>query len=206
MGQGNLPFLFVQISSFESPQENWGIIRDSQRRALAVATTGMAVTLDIGQRDNVHPPDKQTVGARLALAARALAYGETGLEFSGPLYRQTTRKAAPWKSGSITRKAYTAAVGNSKALRWQARMATLLLPQLRFKAHRCWFHRPKSLSQSRSVTPGRASPMPTYTTAFPCRRPRSLPRYRDLPAQKNGGIPYLLTRYEMPPILNRGFR
>src|ERR1700677_2804238 len=90
--QGNLPFLFVQISSFESPKENWGLIRDSQRRALHVANTGMAVTLDIGQRDNVHPPDKQTVGARPALAGRAVAYGETGLEWSGPLYRQTTRQ------------------------------------------------------------------------------------------------------------------
>jgi sialate O-acetylesterase len=56
--------------------------------------TGMAVTLDVGQRDNVHPPDKQTVGARLALAGRAVAYGETGLEYSGPLYRQTTRHEA----------------------------------------------------------------------------------------------------------------
>jgi sialate O-acetylesterase len=91
-GQGNLPFLFVQISSFDSPPENWGLIRDSQRRTLDVANTGMAVTLDIGQRDNVHPPDKQTVGARLALAGRALAYGETGLEYTGPLYRQTTRQ------------------------------------------------------------------------------------------------------------------
>jgi sialate O-acetylesterase len=91
-GQGNLPFLFVQISSYDAPPENWGLIRDSQRRSLHVANTGMAVTLDIGQRDNVHPPDKQTVGARLALAGRAVAYGETGLEFSGPLYRQTTRR------------------------------------------------------------------------------------------------------------------
>jgi sialate O-acetylesterase len=90
--QGNLPFLFVQISSFESPAENWGLIRDSQRRSLDVTNTAMAVTLDIGQRDNVHPPDKQTVGARLALAGRALAYGETALEFQGPLYRQTTRE------------------------------------------------------------------------------------------------------------------
>jgi sialate O-acetylesterase len=93
-GQGNLPFLFVQISSFESSEEDWGVIRDSQRRALAVANTAMAVTLDIGQRDNVHPPDKQTVGARLALAGRAVAYAETGLEFSGPLYRQTTREGS----------------------------------------------------------------------------------------------------------------
>ena len=93
-GQGNLPFLLVQISSFDSTGENWGIIRDSQRRALHVADTGMAVTLDIGQRDNVHPPDKETVGARLALAGRALAYGEAGLEFSGPLYRQATREGS----------------------------------------------------------------------------------------------------------------
>ena len=90
--QGNLPFLFVQISSFESPRENWGLIRDSQRRTLQVTNTGMAVTLDIGQRDNVHPPDKQTVAARLVLAARALAYGEPTLAFNGPLYRQTTRE------------------------------------------------------------------------------------------------------------------
>ena len=90
--QGNLPFLFVQISSFESPQQNWGLIRDSQRRSLQVTNTGMAVTLDIGQRDNVHPPDKQTVAARLVLAARALAYGEPTLAFNGPLYRQTTRE------------------------------------------------------------------------------------------------------------------
>jgi sialate O-acetylesterase len=93
-GQGNLPFLFAQISSFVSPGENWGEIRDSQRRSLDVANTAMAVTLDIGQRDNVHPPDKQTVGARLALGARALAYGEETLVFSGPLYRQTTREGA----------------------------------------------------------------------------------------------------------------
>ena len=64
--------------------------------------------LDIGQRDNVHPPDKQTVAARLALAARALAYGEPALAFNGPLYRQTTREPGSLRSGSITRKAYTA--------------------------------------------------------------------------------------------------
>jgi sialate O-acetylesterase len=49
----------------------------------------MVVTTDIGDPDNVHPADKQTVGARLALAARALAYGEN-VEYSGPLFRQAT--------------------------------------------------------------------------------------------------------------------
>jgi sialate O-acetylesterase len=87
---GNFPFLYVQISNFYSPRENWGMLRDEQRRTLAVANTAMAVTLDVGDRDNVHPADKQTVGARLALAARALVYGEPQLEYSGPLFHTAT--------------------------------------------------------------------------------------------------------------------
>ncbi|MGC1300429.1 MAG: sialate O-acetylesterase [Alloacidobacterium sp.] len=87
--EGNFPFLYVQISNFYSPNEDWGQLRDQQRRALDVANTAMAVTLDVGDRDNVHPADKQTVGARLALAARAIVYGEPQLEYSGPLFRTT---------------------------------------------------------------------------------------------------------------------
>jgi sialate O-acetylesterase len=88
--QGNFPFLFVQIANFTSnPTEDWAVIREAQRRSLSVANTAMVVTADIGDPDNVHPADKQTVGARLALAARALAYGES-VEYSGPLFRQAT--------------------------------------------------------------------------------------------------------------------
>ncbi len=88
--QGNFPFLYVQISSFTStPQEDWAVIREAQSRTLAVANTGMAVTIDIGNPGNVHPADKQDVGHRLALAARALSYGEP-IEYSGPLYRQAS--------------------------------------------------------------------------------------------------------------------
>jgi sialate O-acetylesterase len=88
--QGNFPFLFVQLANFKSDAtETWAMIRDAQRRTLSVANTGMAVTIDIGDPDNVHPADKQTVGARLALAARAMAYGEN-IEYSGPLFRQTS--------------------------------------------------------------------------------------------------------------------
>jgi len=88
--EGNFPFLYVQISNFYSPNEDWGAVRDAQRRTLSVANTAMAVTLDVGTKDNVHPPDKQTVGARLALAARAIVYGEPQLEYSGPLFRTAT--------------------------------------------------------------------------------------------------------------------
>jgi sialate O-acetylesterase len=88
--EGNFPFLFVQISNYTSvPSENWPIIREAQRRTLSVANTAMAVTIDVGDPDNVHPPDKQTVAARLALAARALAYGEN-VEYAGPAFRQAT--------------------------------------------------------------------------------------------------------------------
>ena len=88
--EGNFPFLFVQISSFRStPAEIWPIIREAQRRTLALADTAMAVTIDVGDPGNVHPADKQTVGARLALGARAVAYHEK-VEYSGPMFRQAT--------------------------------------------------------------------------------------------------------------------
>ena len=88
--EGQFPFLFTQISSFKStPAEDWPIVREAQRRTLSLANTGMAVSIDIGDPDNVHPSDKQTVGARLALAARAIAYHED-IEYSGPLFQQTS--------------------------------------------------------------------------------------------------------------------
>ena len=88
--QGNFPFLFVQISSWEAHSGGaWGTLRDQQRRTLDLTNTAMAVSLDVGDAENIHPSDKQTVAARLALAARALAYGES-VEYSGPLFRQAT--------------------------------------------------------------------------------------------------------------------
>jgi sialate O-acetylesterase len=90
--EGDLPFLYVQISNFYSPSEDWGAIRDAQRQTLSVANAAMAVSLDVGTRDNVHPPDKQTVAARLTLGARNLVYGEH-LEDSGPLPLSVTTTA-----------------------------------------------------------------------------------------------------------------
>lgn len=92
--QGNLPFFYVQISSFHSPGEDWGRVRDAQRRTLEIANTGMAVTLDVGSADNVHPPDKQTVGHRLALAARHMVYGED-IAWASPLFREATPELQP---------------------------------------------------------------------------------------------------------------
>jgi sialate O-acetylesterase len=91
-GEGDFPFFFVQISSFGSTAPGWPVVRDAQRRTLALRNTGMAVTVDVGTPGNVHPPDKQTVGNRLALAARATVYGEK-LEYSSPEFLQATTES-----------------------------------------------------------------------------------------------------------------
>jgi sialate O-acetylesterase len=89
-GVGDFPFLFVQISNFKStPTEDWATLREQQLKTLALRNTAMAVTIDIGNPDNVHPTDKVDVGLRLARAARVLSYGEA-IEDSGPIYRQAT--------------------------------------------------------------------------------------------------------------------
>jgi sialate O-acetylesterase len=89
-GVGDFPFLFVQISNFKSnTTEDWAELREQQLKTLALGNTAMAVTIDIGNPDNVHPTDKVDVGARLALAARALSYGEN-VNYSGPIFRQAT--------------------------------------------------------------------------------------------------------------------
>jgi sialate O-acetylesterase len=107
--QGDFPFLFAQISSYRSsPEEDWGMVRDAQRRTLSLRNTGMAVTIDVGDPDNVHPADKQTVGHRLALAARAITYGEN-VHSSGPLFRQATTE------GGGMRVYFTAADGKLAA-------------------------------------------------------------------------------------------
>jgi len=89
-GVGDFPFLFVQISNFKSsPAEDWAELREQQLKTLELRNTAMAVTIDIGNPDDVHPTDKLDVGLRLALAARALSYGED-VSYSGPIFRQAT--------------------------------------------------------------------------------------------------------------------
>jgi len=89
-GEGDFPFLYVQIANFKSvPIEDWAAIREGQLKTLELRNTAMAVTIDIGNPDNVHPTDKLDVGLRLARAARALSYDEA-IEYSGPLFRQAT--------------------------------------------------------------------------------------------------------------------
>ncbi|MGV8091971.1 MAG: sialate O-acetylesterase [Mangrovibacterium sp.] len=90
--QGDFPFLFVQLSSYlpgakEPSESKWAELREAQMMALSVPNTGMAVTIDIGEWNDVHPANKKDVGERLALAAGKVAYHENELVYSGPIYR-----------------------------------------------------------------------------------------------------------------------
>jgi sialate O-acetylesterase len=88
---GPFPFLYVQIANYNAgPGDGWANLRNQQLKTLGLRNTAMAVTIDIGNPDDIHPTDKLDVGHRLALAARALTYGETTLEYSGPIFRQAT--------------------------------------------------------------------------------------------------------------------
>ncbi|HEY4155949.1 MAG TPA: sialate O-acetylesterase [Puia sp.] len=91
--QGDFPFLYVQLPNYGIPsvplsgKSDWAELREAQLKTLDLPNTAMAVTIDIGEWNDLHPLDKQDVGERLALAARNLAYGEKHLEYSGPLYQ-----------------------------------------------------------------------------------------------------------------------
>lgn len=79
-------FLFVQLAPYAPPPAGtWPELREAQALALNLPKTGMAVITDVGEEKDIHPKQKQPVGERLALAARAIAYGEK-IEYSGPVY------------------------------------------------------------------------------------------------------------------------
>jgi len=90
--ENDFPFLFVQLAPFQAikdlPSESgWAELREEQLLTTKVLPkTGMAVITDVGNPTNIHPTKKQPVGARLALAARAIAYGEK-IVYSGPIYK-----------------------------------------------------------------------------------------------------------------------
>lgn len=90
-GQGPFPFLFVQLANFMATQPEpgdcaWAELREAQTMTLSLENTGMAVIIDIGQADDIHPRNKQDVGKRLALWALARIHGKA-IAWSGPIYR-----------------------------------------------------------------------------------------------------------------------
>ncbi len=99
-GQGDLTFLAVQLAPYdrnkkrtleaitaEPGDSDWAELREAQLLSTKVLPkVGLAVITDVGDKDDIHPTKKEPVGARLALLARGIAYGEK-IERSGPLYR-----------------------------------------------------------------------------------------------------------------------
>jgi len=89
--QGDFPFFFVQLANFQSrmPEpvdDTWAELREAQSMTLALPNTGMAVIIDIGETNDIHPRNKQDVGKRLALNALHSVYGHN-VVFSGPMYK-----------------------------------------------------------------------------------------------------------------------
>jgi sialate O-acetylesterase len=90
--QGEFPFLFVQLANHQKPatepagKSDMAPVRDGQLKTLRVRHTGMAVAIDIGDAENIHPKNKQEIGRRLGLVAQALVYRKP-VPYSGPLYR-----------------------------------------------------------------------------------------------------------------------
>ncbi len=90
-GQGDFPFLYVQLAPYKygptDPQFLLPQIWEAQTKVLGMKNTGMAVTTDITNLTDIHPMNKQDVGKRLALWALAKTYGKSDLVYSGPLYK-----------------------------------------------------------------------------------------------------------------------
>ncbi|TEB42710.1 hypothetical protein D0809_20170 [Flavobacterium circumlabens] len=95
--QGNFPFYFVQLATFNEFGGNsqkgsrWAELREAQTETLKLPNTGMAVTTDIGNAKDIHPTNKQDVGLRLAAIALNNVYGKKQV-FSGPMYKSMETK------------------------------------------------------------------------------------------------------------------
>jgi len=95
--QGNFPFYFVQLSTFDEFGGNsqkgsrWAELREAQSETLKLPNTGMAVTTDIGNAKDIHPTNKQDIGLRLAAIAMNNLYGKKQVH-SGPTYKSQTIK------------------------------------------------------------------------------------------------------------------
>ncbi len=94
---GEFPFLWVQLANFMQPDDTpresgWAMLRESQSATLQLPNTAQAVIIDIGEADDIHPRNKHDVGYRLALGAQKIAYGETDILASGPVYQGMKRK------------------------------------------------------------------------------------------------------------------
>lgn len=96
-GQGDFPFYWVQLANFQNPDgTSWAFLREAQTQTLSLVNTGQAVTIDIGNRRDIHPRNKKDVGRRLARLALNRTYGFT-LPDSGPAFAGAKRDGAGFR-------------------------------------------------------------------------------------------------------------
>ncbi len=131
---GDFPFLFVSLANYMQPvdqpsESNWAELREAQTKTLSLPNTGMALSIDIGETNDIHPKNKQDVGHRLALNALKIAYNQD-LIYSGPMYQSVrfeNGKAyvtfSQTGSGLMTKNKYGylnafSVAGNDKVFRW----------------------------------------------------------------------------------------
>ncbi len=133
-GQEPLPFLYVQLANFQDAtylpvESQWAVLRDAQLNALKVSNTAMAVAIDLGEWNDIHPLNKKGVGTRLALGAQNLAYGDKDVVYSGPVFKEAINEGEKIRiqfehigSGLTTSDgeppAYLAIAGHDKQFVW----------------------------------------------------------------------------------------
>ena len=105
-----LPFFYVQLPNFSidlcdhderEPKSGWPQIRELQKQALAISDTGMAVTIDLGEDNDLHPLNKKDIGYRLALLAASKLY-QKETEYSGPVVDNMIIECTESRSENIT--------------------------------------------------------------------------------------------------------
>ena len=83
------PFIFAQLPNYANQNNRWITLRESQATALSLKNSGMAVLIDVGQDDNIHPANKQEPGRRMALLAENIAYREKSVNATAPVYKES---------------------------------------------------------------------------------------------------------------------
>ncbi|MCR4030767.1 MULTISPECIES: sialate O-acetylesterase [Flavobacterium] len=97
LNQEKLPFFVVQLTNYMDPklepvESSWAALRQQQSNLVKIDNTGLAVTIDLGEWNDIHPLNKYDVGRRLALQARKMVYGEKKLIASGPIFDSMQQK------------------------------------------------------------------------------------------------------------------